>query len=752
MNPATTTSGAASQTRVVVFSGPKEGVGKTTLALNMALAWAGIQKRNVLVVPFDALPRFEHAQYFGINPPTVIDLIKSVGEQSLTVAGSLLKGRIPISNWGVGVLPLANKRSDLERLSASTVLPILSKLSSHFDIFIDVDSSFPLQAVAYDIADVVFWVTHSTRSHLSATVGMFAEYKELHFPLDRFEIVNNCYNVPGSIEVEEMEKFFQQLQKKVLVYLPWEDSIPALGNQLKFEVVEDAQSNWVKGLRILLGRVMSIEPVEKKWASAVSDEEFARLAGAMWTAKPGGGGGGGASSGAAAAGPEINHEKSGDNLPPFWESLKQRIHKDVVKAMEMERVHVSDEVSANQDVRKKVAGIADDVLQKQQGVQLTRDQRVRFINELLDEILGLGPIEELMRDSTVSEIMVNAPEKVFIERRGKLVLTKYRFRDNDHVVQVMKRIVAPLGRRIDESVPYVDARLKDGSRVNAIIAPLAVSGPTLTIRRFSQKPLGPEDYFRFGSISRDSMDFLQACVHMRKDIIISGGTGTGKTTFLNALSSYIPNDERIISVEDTAELRLQQPHWVSLESRPPNIEGKGEVTIRDLVKNCLRMRPDRIVIGECRGSEALDMLQAMNTGHEGSLTTVHANTPRDALTRLEAMCLMAGAALPIWALREMITSAVHLIVQLSRFSDGTRKVTYVTEITGREDTQILTHDIYRYHQTGVSKEGKVEGYFTATGEPPKFYPEFAAKGINMPIETFWTNEQKKARQAAPGKK
>ncbi|HOX23978.1 MAG TPA: ATPase, T2SS/T4P/T4SS family, partial [Elusimicrobiales bacterium] len=355
--------------------------------------------------------------------------------------------------------------------------------------------------------DVVFWTTHSTRSHLAATVGMFAEYKELHFPLDRFEVVNNCYNLPGSIEVEEMNKFFQQLQKKILAFLPWEESIPLLANQLKFEVVDDPQSEWVKGLRVLLGRVLNIQPVERKWASAVSDEEFARTVGVMWAGKagaPAAVAGGAAAPAAAQAG--ASHEKSEDNLPPFWESLKQRIHKDVVKAMEMERVHVSDEVAANQDVRKKVSGIADDVLQKQQGVQLTRDQRVRFINELLDEILGLGPIEELMRDATVTEIMVNAPDKVFIERRGKLVLTKYRFRDNDHVVQVMKRIVAPLGRRIDESVPYVDARLKDGSRVNAIIAPLAVSGPTLTIRRFSQKPLGPEDYYRFGSISRDAMD------------------------------------------------------------------------------------------------------------------------------------------------------------------------------------------------------------------------------------------------------
>ncbi|OGS51869.1 MAG: type II secretion system protein E [Elusimicrobia bacterium RIFOXYB2_FULL_62_6] len=437
------------------------------------------------------------------------------------------------------------------------------------------------------------------------------------------------------------------------------------------------------------------------------------------------------------------------DVPPFWEELKMKIHREVVSALETERIKISDDAALNLETRKKVDGIINGLLQKEGSTQLTREQRVKFINELLDEILGLGPLEELMRDPAVTEIMVNAPNRVFIERAGKLTLTKYQFRNEEQIIQVMKRIVAPLGRRIDESVPLVDARLKDGSRVNAIIPPLAVSGPTLTIRRFSAKPFTDSELIRKESISQDCVDFLKACVRLRKDIIISGGTGTGKTTFLNMLSSYIPEDERIVTVEDVAELRLQQDHWVRLESRPPNIEGKGEVTIRDLVKNCLRMRPDRIVVGEVRGSEALDMLQAMNTGHEGSLATIHANTPRDALTRMEAMCLMAGADLPIWALREMIASAVHMIVQLTRFSDGTRKITAVTEITGREENQILIHDLYKYHQTGIVKEsGKVTGYFSATGDPPKFFKDFETHGIAMPVDMFWTREQKQARAGA----
>ncbi|MFA6582758.1 MAG: ATPase, T2SS/T4P/T4SS family [Elusimicrobiaceae bacterium] len=733
--------------RIITVVGPKEGVGKTTVVMNLALAWAGIQRRNVLIVPLDPLVRQEHSGYLRLQPPSVADLVRSIGAQSLSVAGGLLKGKLPMSQWGVGVLPLAYKRSEIDSISPGVLMPILAKLSNSFDIFFDVESNFSMQTFAFDVADQVFWVTRASRENLDSTAQLFHDYRDMHFPLDRFEVLCNCYDLPGSVDPEEVEKFFGQLNKKVLAFLPWEDSIPMLANHLKLEVVENPQTLWVKGLRMVLGKLMNVQPLEKNWATSVSDEDFKRASGAIWAVSSAIGSASphaGAHQSGSAGGQDPAKPKDSD-LPPFWDELKQKIHKQVVKSLELERIRITEETAQNQEVRKKVSNIADQLLQKEPNLQLGREQRVRFVNELLDEILGLGPIEELMRDPSVTEIMVNAPDKVFIEKSGKLILTKYSFRDEDHIIQVIKRIVAPLGRRIDESTPLVDARTKDGSRVNAIIPPLAVSGPALTIRRFSQKPFGPEDYYRFGTISRDAMDFLKYCVILRKDIIISGGTGTGKTTFLNALSSYIPEDERIVTVEDTAELKLQQIHWVRLESRPPNVEGKGEVSIRDLVKNCLRMRPDRIVVGECRGSEALDMLQAMNTGHEGSLATIHANTPRDALTRLEAMCLMAGADLPIWALREMITSAVHMVVQLTRFADGTRKVTAVTEITGREENQILTHDIFRFKQTGVDERGKVVGEFYATGEPPKFYPEFKSKGIDVPIEMFWNAEQKKQR-------
>lgn len=727
--------------KIITFTGPKEGAGKTTLVLNLALGWAGIQKRPVLIVPLDPLARQEHSFYLNIKKPvSVADILKTLGNTNIAVVGGLLRGKISMSQWGVGVLPLGNTRTQVATMSPKILIPILSRLSQTFDIFLDVDSSFPMQAFAFDISDKVFWVTNATRSHLNSTVQLFNDYKEQRYALDRISVICNAYDTPGSIPYEEMERVYQSLLgRNIDVFLPWDEGIMASSNRREVEIIVNPQSEWIKGLRLILAQIRDLHPAPKDWTAEVSDEEFTQAAKEIWSPVLfNGGETQGAESHFVPEGADNGGEANKTKLS-FWDDLKQKVHKDVVRTLEIERIVISDESSASEQTRKRVAAIVDDILQKQPNLQFSREQRTRFSSELLDEILGLGPLENLMRDASVTEIMVNAFDKIFIEQKGKLTLTKYKFRNNEQVVQVIKRIVSPLGRRIDESVPLVDARLKDGSRVNAIIAPLAVSGPTLTIRRFSQKPFGPEDYFRFGTISRECMDFLEKCVRIRKNIIVCGGTGTGKTTFLNALSGYISHNERIITVEDTAELRLQQPHWVSLESRPPNVEGKGAITIQDLVKNCLRMRPDRIVVGECRGGEALDMLQAMNTGHEGSLTTIHANTPRDGLSRLEAMCMQTGADLPIFAIREMISSAVNMIVQLSRFSDGSRKVTYITEMTGQKDGAIQSVDLFRYVQTGVDDNGKVQGFFAPTGHLPSFFTDFKAKGVPLPEETFTKN-------------
>ena len=386
---------------------------------------------------------------------------------------------------------------------------------------------------------------------------------------------------------------------------------------------------------------------------------------------------------------------------------------------------------AREEIEKEVARILD-----RENELLTREDRSQLITDIVNEALGYGPIEPLIQDPTITEVMVNGPNHVYMERLGKIYPTGVRFRDDQHVMRIIDKIVAEVGRRIDESQPYVDARLPDGSRVNAIIPPLALNGPCLTIRKFSRDPYTDEDLIRFGTMVPEVRDLLSACVRAKLNILITGGTGSGKTTLLNVLSMFIPETERIVTIEDAAELQLKQSHWVRLETRPPNIEGKGQITQRDLVRNTLRMRPDRILVGEVRGGEALDMLQAMNTGHEGSLTTAHANSARDGLARVETMVLMAGMDLPTRAIREQMASAFHLLVHTARFSDGTRKVVKVAELTGMEGDIITMQDIAVFTAAGVSPEGQVVGRHTFTGIRPRFYDRLKPLGIDLPLAIF----------------
>jgi pilus assembly protein CpaF len=399
---------------------------------------------------------------------------------------------------------------------------------------------------------------------------------------------------------------------------------------------------------------------------------------------------------------------------------------------------IMDEFKNEDDVEKlvpKIDSMASDIIKKEE--ELFKDVNAKkVIEELINDVTGFGPINPLLQDPEVSEVMVNGPYMVYVERNGKVKLTDTKFRDNEQVMHVIEKIVSPLGRRIDESSPMVDARLPDGSRVNAIIPPLALNGPTITIRKFSKEPLTIENLIGFGTVTREMATFLDACVKARLNIFISGGTGSGKTTTLNVLSTFIPNDERIITIEDAAELQLSQDHVVSLESRPANMEGKGAVTIRDLVKNSLRMRPERIVIGEVRGGEALDMLQAMNTGHDGSLATGHANSPRDMIARLETMVLMAGMELPIKAIRQQIAGAIDLIVQQTRLKDGSRKIINITEVQDLEGDVVVLQDIFTYNQQGVDSNGKIIGKMVATGIRPKFYDRLETSGINIPASIF----------------
>ncbi|KGK89821.1 type II secretion system protein E [Desulfosporosinus sp. HMP52] len=409
-----------------------------------------------------------------------------------------------------------------------------------------------------------------------------------------------------------------------------------------------------------------------------------------------------------------------------WRDFKSAVHHEVIQALDKNSIE-----DLNSETLQPIVDLTFDLRADALGLTPPRTERLRMVQEIMDEILGFGPIDPLLKDSSISEIMVNGSQQVYVERKGKLELTKVTFYDDEHVLHIIEKIVAPLGRRIDESQPMVDARLPDGSRVNAIIPPLALNGPILTIRKFSQIPFGVADLVGFGTLTSEMAEFINACVKSRINIIVSGGTGSGKTTTLGVISAFIPEDERIITIEDAAELQLRQTHVVTLETRPANIEGRGAVMIRDLVRNALRMRPERIIVGEVRSGEALDMLQAMNTGHDGSLTTGHANTPRDMLSRLETMVLMAGMDLPVRAIREQISSAIDLIVQQSRLRDGSRKITHITEVMGMEGDVIVLQDIFRFEQTGIDKQGKVQGYFRATGIRPHFIEKLISAGQKL---------------------
>lgn len=399
------------------------------------------------------------------------------------------------------------------------------------------------------------------------------------------------------------------------------------------------------------------------------------------------------------------------------------------------------DISRTDEIRRTIQNLFEQIL-AEENIVLSRPERARLFEQIAAEILGLGPLQALLEDDTITEIMVNGPKNIYIERKGKLHRVPVTFESNEHVMRIIDRIVAPLGRRIDESSPYVDARLHDGSRVNAVIPPISLVGPVLTIRKFSKNPITVEQMIQFGSITPEAIQFLKACVEARLNILISGGTGSGKTTLLNVLSGFIPGDERIITIENAAELQLRQEHVVTLESRPPNIEGRGEITIRDLVINALRMRPERIIVGECRGGETLDMLQAMNTGHDGSMTTAHANSPRDALARVETMCLMAGMDLPSRAIREQMASAIDLICQQERMRDGTRKVTSITEVSGMEGDVITMTDIFVFEQTGT-ENGRIIGRLRPTGLRPKFMDKIEAAGIHLPPSIFGIGERRR---------
>lgn len=683
---------------VGVFS-PSGGVGRTTIAVNLAVCLAQQDAHRVLFLDCACPVPGEAAMLFGL------ERAKSLGDMALLLGRltpEIFSTYVLRSASGVSVLPLANDVLQSRLITPEALTAFFDLAGAVFDaIVMDLPSGVgPLTQPLLDRADYVCAIVAPTMTGAIRARHGLDYLRTIQIPGDSVLLCLNRMPERGGIGSDRLERL---LGVRVTVELP-DDGEP----------VEAATE---RGMPLVLSAPR--HPIARGLDRLAREIDRRGLRDLKIGSVP--------ASADARSGVE-------DGI----RAIKLKIHKRLVEEIDLKKTdfgYLSDPVKL-QEVRARAEAKVLTLMDEEAKNVTSRQVRRRIVKDVLDEALGLGPLEDLLADPSVTEIMVNRYDQIFIERNGKLEATGVSFLNPDQLRGVIERIVAPVGRRIDEKVPMVDARLPDGSRVNVIIPPLALRGPALTIRRFSAKLLGVDDLIRFGSLTEQMATFLSAAVRARVNMLISGGTGSGKTTLLNLLSGFIPSDERIVTIEDAAELRLPQDHVVALESRPPNIEGEGAVTIRDLVRNALRMRPDRIIVGECRGGEALDMLQAMNTGHDGSLTTVHANTPKDALSRLETMALMAGIELPSRAIRDQIAAAIDIVVQQSRLVDGSRRITHISEVPAVQGQDFEVKDVFVFKQTGIEPDGRVQGQFVPTGHVPLFVEGLSKSGIKLPREIF----------------
>lgn len=727
--------------------GGKGGVGKSVFAANLAHAFIKEMKAKTLLIDCDPKSCGDQNFITGIRPTkTVMDLAAFTGAitaQSVNTLVTTHPSGLSYIGAVMGPDQVFNVQVDLLRKN-------LSSLSQHFKyIIIDLGSDLgPVQTGIIEDATAILIVTTPEVLVVNQTRRMMNDLLSMSVPGDFIQIALNKTSRNGL----DANAISQTLRRPILGGVPQDDAaaVAALQRSTPFVVgapQSAAASAYHEIVRKLTGGVLQkLKAASKPKITSLAKEAV----------------GGGVS--AASSGPGLPSMMDPKNsrrgarkrdINPLT-LLKMQVHSGLIKEMDLKKDIMNSEgdpakaVELKNRTQRTISELTDRL-----SPGLSRDDRARVIKETLDEALGLGPLEELLADPAVTEIMVNGCDMIYVEKSGKLTLSNVTFTSNQQLRNVIERIVAPLGRRIDERTPYVDARLPDGSRVNAIIEPLSIDGPAVTIRKFPAERITDKDYVeRFGSMTRPMMDFLRICVEQGLNVIISGGTGSGKTTLLNVMSSFIPVNERIVTVEDAAELQLKQEHVVRLETRPANLEGTGEVSIRDLIKNSLRMRPDRIVVGECRDGAALDMLAAMNTGHDGSMTTVHSNNPREAIARLETLCLMAGMDLPAKAIREQIAGAVDLIIQISRMSDGSRKVLYITEVVGMQGDTVTLQDIFRFKEEGFDKNRKIIGQFQALGLIPTFIENFEQRGVSIPRNLFISSEgaAPKPKQVAAGPK
>ncbi len=712
---------------VIAVVGGKGGVGKSVFAANLAIAYQQEFKQRPLIVDLDLHSLGDQNIILGVNTTkNVVDVSKMPPGplDARTLSPFLTNAPAGYSFIGAPKDSLVARDLDIEGLGR-----FLKAAPSIFNLtVIDCGNAMePYAMKALEYATAIFVVTTADVIVINQTRRVLAKIQELLFPPEMVQIVVNRYAQSTIITPQVIQR---NLNRPIFAVIP-EDVNTCDGSLAKSTplCIAAASSNIARSYHDLVRKVYQVKLLEQLETLKKPTGAALKMSQALGQTSTG--------EGTEAKADGINRSRAAPI--DAWTAMKLRIHKAMVDQIDLKKTNAQTndpkERALLKDKTKKV--ILDILNQEDTGSLLnTRELKAQMVKEVLDEALGLGPLEDLLSDENVTEIMVNARDQIYIEKLGKLQLSKIHFSSELQMMNVVERIVTPLGRRVDEKVPFVDARLQDGSRVHIIIPPLALRGPTITIRKFPKFRLTSKDLVKFGSMTDEIADFLRACVEFKLNVVVSGGTGSGKTTLLNVLSNFIPVNERIVTVEDAAELQLGQEHVVRLETRPKNIEGEGEVTIRDLVKCCLRMRPDRIVVGEVRDGVAMDMLQAMNTGHDGSLTTIHANNPRECIGRLETLVMMAGLGLPSKAIRETIASAVDVIIQQSRLSDGSRRITYITEVAGIQGDQVTLQDIFTYKQEGFDKKRNIVGRFVPTGFIPKFIEEMEQKGLRIPRNVF----------------